>query len=1032
MKKDCPHRESGGIKESQKNLAFLAKTIAWIILVGGISLSVAVWRRIDAETEQRARNIFDRSVTRVVAALQGRLQLSEMLLHSGSAFLRGSAEVTQTEWETFVREVRSGSVRSWVPALAYSPYLTPEKLEQHIQQVRAAGFPAYDVRPAGTRDAYAPVTFLEPLNEKTSAGFGFDILSHPTRREGAERAMVTGETAATGGVILSIDESRASRPTAFLLLHAVGGSTNAENPAEHPDAPAGFMICPIHIDDFMSIASIHLAPGLGVELFDEPGAGVSADEPLFRLGHGGASANPSEHPLFTTQTRLAFGGHEWTLRFQTTDEFETLLNNFAGPVVLIGGTSISFLLFGLLRVMASSRDRALELTAEMTQALDRAHSRLQSIVSNDPECVMVLTPEGNITEINPAGLALLQLKQHQEASGRNILDWIHPEDRAAFRVLLRRVLDGEKHSLSFRAVGSAGQMRWVETHAVPLREQTATISSLLTVTRDITTRREAEEQLRESETSLRLAQRVGQIGSWELHLQNQTLKWSEETYRIFGCDPVSFRPTRESFFGFVHPEDREQVRRASATAATSDRRYTIEHRIVRPDGSERFVEEQAEVILNATATPIRMIGVVRDITARKRAEQTKAALEAQLRQAQKMEAIGTLAGGIAHDFNNILAAILGYASLLRTEIEGNASAEDSLGEIVHAGHRARDLTKQILTFCRRDESSRRPLLLQPIIEDALRLVRATLPSTIELRSRLEAPTARVFADPTQMHQVLLNLATNAADAMRDSGGVFEVRLSTVTIPSEVEGQPWKDGALKPGTYVLVSATDSGQGMDKDTLRRIFEPFFTTKEPGRGTGLGLSVVHGILEEHGGVVEVDSERGKGTRFDIYLPHLVHDELNAATPATICPSRGDGQHILWVDDELPLVAAGKRILEAFGYRVTATGSSLEALAIIRAAPHDFSAIITDQTMPGLTGSALAARIMEFKPDLPIILVTGYAGDINLTARPSPGIREILLKPVGPEVLAATLHRVIGSARTEKQPLTTVETQAPFNCSS
>jgi PAS domain S-box-containing protein len=362
-------------------------------------------------------------------------------------------------------------------------------------------------------------------------------------------------------------------------------------------------------------------------------------------------------------------------------------------------------------------------------------------------------------------------------------------------------------------------------------------------------------------------------------------------------------------------------------------------------------------------------GVAWDVTARVRAEGIARDLEQQLRQSQKMEMVGTLAGGIAHDFNNILSPILGYADLALADLPPGTPARDDIEQIMKAARRARALVEQILIFSRRSDQERHPVQLHLVVQEALRLIRSMLPPNIEISQRIEARGDTVMADASQMHQVLMNLAMNAIYAMRQSGGVLRVELG----PREIDEHTARSVGLQAGPHVVLAVIDQGEGMDEATRSRVFEPFFTTKRPGEGTGLGLSVVHGIVLSHGGGIEVKSRPGEGATFRAYFPPAPDTEAPVEEAVGVDGAH-DGGHILIIDDEPAIVRLLQRMLEARGYRVSACGSSEEALASFRRAPGDFDAVITDQTMPKMSGIELAGVVRGIRPDLPVILTTGY----------------------------------------------------------
>ena len=377
--------------------------------------------------------------------------------------------------------------------------------------------------------------------------------------------------------------------------------------------------------------------------------------------------------------------------------------------------------------------------------------------------------------------------------------------------------------------------------------------------------------------------------------------------------------------------------------------------------------------------------------------------EAQLIQAQKMEAIGTLAGGIAHDFNNILSSIMGYTELALYEIEDETELQDYLQEVLVAGGRARDLVQQILTFSRRTEKVMKPVQIEPILKEVLKLLRASLPATIEMKQNISNNSV-VLADLTQIHQLIMNLCTNAAQAMEKEGGTLEVSLGEEQLEKGFTDQHTD---IKPGAYMKLSFSDTGCGMTPDVMDRIFDPFFTTKEKGKGTGIGLSAVHGIVKSHGGAISVSSEPGKGSIFNAFLP-LIEKEVAEENSGDKRILTGN-ESLLFVDDEQALVNMGKLMLEHLGYKVDACTDSLEALEKFKAQPDKFDLAICDMTMPKMTGTDLAVKLREIRSDLPIILCTGYNANISELNAKKMGINAFVLKPIAMDKLGKLIRTVI-----------------------
>ncbi len=408
----------------------------------------------------------------------------------------------------------------------------------------------------------------------------------------------------------------------------------------------------------------------------------------------------------------------------------------------------------------------------------------------------------------------------------------------------------------------------------------------------------------------------------------------------------------------------------------------------------------AQVTISPVTSKERQIAgyvcLTRDISAEVRAEK-------QLRQTQKMEAVGTLASGIAHDFNNILAAIVGFSELALEDMPDSASEKRFIRNVYQAGIRGRDLVKQILAFSRKTEQEHKAILLPSIIKETLKLLRASIAANIEIRQEFAAGNETVLADPVQIQQMIMNLCANAAQAMREQGGVLEVELSDFNVEKE-----WNNPELKPGSYFRITVKDNGPGIPPEIIDRIFDPFFTTKTQGEGTGLGLAVVHTIVENLRGNITVTSSLGNGTRFDIYLPKMAVVPLKQEE-AKEQEKEGKQERILFVDDEPSITEMGKQIIERMGYRVVTETDSVKALKRFEEQPDAFDLVITDQTMPVVTGVELSRRLLSIRPDLPIILCTGYSEVVSPQKAREIGIKEFLSKPIVKADLAATIRRVL-----------------------
>ena len=400
-----------------------------------------------------------------------------------------------------------------------------------------------------------------------------------------------------------------------------------------------------------------------------------------------------------------------------------------------------------------------------------------------------------------------------------------------------------------------------------------------------------------------------------------------------------------------------------------------------------------------------------EIAERKRAEQVRDQLEIQLRQSQKMEAIGALAGGIAHDFNNILSVIIGYSELAQINAnsscpEGNSRVLLDLQGVLQAATRAKNLVKQILTFSRQQTGDRKPMEIGNIIREGLRMLRSLIPQSIEIRAPLQAEGAVVLADPTQLHQIIMNLGTNAYHAMRETGGILTVELEqTVLLEDDPQRMNWH---LTPGPYVVLRVSDSGAGMELAVLERIFEPYFTTKDKDSGTGMGLAVVHGIVKNHDGHISVSSEPGKGSTFQVHLPLIVRKGAEEGD-GKVAEIQGGSERLLLVDDEKAVLEVEERMLSGLGYNVTVLHKPELALELLENDSHAFDLVMTDMTMPGMNGSQLIREILRIRPDMPVVLCTGFSELMNEPKARALGIRQYIMKPVTRFEVALAIRRAL-----------------------
>ena len=576
---------------------------------------------------------------------------------------------------------------------------------------------------------------------------------------------------------------------------------------------------------------------------------------------------------------------------------------------------------------------------------------------------------------------------------------VYPDDMAIPMGQLKTMLGGKASIVEYRIIHKNGETRWMRDYGLPVwSDETNRVTHIFGAVQDITDRKHYEWELQKSEKRYKTLTNNLSVGIYRNTpgSKGAFIEANPAIIKMFGFSKrAEFLSVAVSDL-YQNPEDRKKFNKIMLQNGYA---RNEELNLKRKDGSP-FIASVSVVGVEDESGQIKYYdGMIEDVSERKH-------LESQLQQAQKMEAIGTLAGGIAHDFNNILAAILGYTELAILDLPKDIKARQNLEQSLKSAYRARDLVSQILTFSRQGETELRPVQIDPLISEALKMLRATLPASIEIRQLIEKDAGYINADPTQIHQVLLNLSTNASYAMRDEGGILDISLSSVDLDEDTSKL---HSNFQPGPYLKLSVGDTGQGMDPKFVNRIFDPYFTTKEKGEGTGLGLAVVHGIVKSHGGVLSIESQPRKGTTFHLFFPIIkgrTEPQISAEDPLQY---NGRGR-ILFIDDEEVIADLGKKMLMKLGYEVEALTSSPEALALFRTQPDHFDLVMTDMTMPKMTGEKLAKEIMTIRPDIPIILCTGYSEHITEEKAKQLGIKEFAMKPIRIHDIATTIRKALG----------------------
>ena len=647
-----------------------------------------------------------------------------------------------------------------------------------------------------------------------------------------------------------------------------------------------------------------------------------------------------------------------------------------------------------------------EALREMQMALLESRDRYADLYEFAPAGYLTLSADGVIAAINLTGTTLLG-KARNELLKRAFTSLVVAKDMSRWTLHFRKVKQGGGQGRVELAL-QRGDGTVLQAQLDCVRAD-GSVSGLSIVLSDITERKQAELELRRFKSV---------VDSTDDAIISKTMNgiivsWNPAAEKIFGY-------TAEEAIGkqmqmLIPPDRTNEEVDILARISRGDRIGHFETVRRRKDGQFIHIAVSISAVLDEDGSIIGVSKIARDITERKQAEAKRASLEGQVRESQKMEAIGTLAGGIAHDFNNILAIILGNADLAQRDLATDpVSVMKSVEEIRKAGNRARSLAQQILTFSRRQTTERTSIVLAPVIEECVRLLRKTLPPRVAVEAHCAADVPPVLADATQIQQVLINLATNAMHAMQGEPGRIQIRLDTFLLDAALAAarpELQKMYAQHPGRCVRLAVSDDGSGMDAATREKIFEPFFTTKPVNEGTGLGLSVVHGILQTHEGAITVDSTPGAGTTFTLYLPvaatGATAHRAGAAAPAPALRRKG-GQHILYLDDDEHVAFYVRRMLERDGFRVSSYTIQRDALAALRADPAAFDLVVTDYNMPGMSGVDVAREVRLIRADLPVAVASGFISEGLQAECAAAGVRELIYKTNTAEDLTSAIKRL------------------------
>ncbi len=891
---------------------------------------------------------------------------------------------------------------SWIPRVPAASRAAHEAL------MRRGGAPAgYEIHPVESQSEFHPVAFLEPAEAFEARWFGLDVATRPENREAMERARDTGVAAMSRRLAL-FRQSEGQGFVIFLPVYRGGRSlATVEERRQHFE---GFVAATFRPDLLMDeLFGASRSEPVDLELFDAPEA--TPGRLIYDRDPGSAEA-PRE---LSRTVPVVFGGQTWTLRLATLPAFHSLSERLVPYWVLGSGLLISVLVFVITLLQTRALTAARRLGAELQTAerrLRRANERFELAASAVGSAIYDWNLQhGTMTWTQ----GLTEMCGYPLEEAAPTYDWwserIHPDDRPRVEERFQAAAaGGDDFEAEYRFRARDGRYLDVLDRGRFVRDAAGRAVRVVGSMADISERKRGESVLRDSEARHRAVLETAMDALVGMDHQGRVSEFNPAAERMFGyarADVIG----RELAEVIIPPSFQDAHRRGLARYLATGEHTLLGGRIEvtarRADGTEFPVE--------LTVTVVRMEGppafnaYVRDLTEEKRAAAARSSLEMQLQQAQKMEAVGRLAGGVAHDFNNLLTVISGRAHMLMSRLKPGDPMHRDVDLIQKTSQRAVALTSQLLAFSRKQVVQPRVLELGPLVADLLPMLQRMIGENMELMVEPVEGTGRVKADPSQMQQVLMNLAVNARDAMPD-GGRIHVSIRDVLVD---EAAALHQTNLPPGPYVALAVGDTGSGMSAETAAHIFEPFFTTKEQGKGTGLGLSTVYGIVEQSHGHIQVQSELGRGTTFTIHLPRVEEPVAVSGQPADEARRlRTTSRTVLVVDDEPEVLELATEILKRVGYTVLGAPNGAAAIEVARLHEGEIHLLVTDMVMPGMSGRDLAERLRALRTALPVLYISGYVQDAAARTVLASEHSAFVAKPFTPEVFTDRVRELLATA--------------------
>ncbi len=995
--------------------------MVFIILIEALLATTAFFVLRNWEQQKLSLN-FQRMADGQIAAIQKQLSDIKLTLKSVNALYLGSEYVERHEFSTFVSPLLSQNPAivsiEWIPQLAEEEIKTYETMahEDGLSNYLIKSRPKNNDFPSHHPAAYFPIYYMEPMMENDH-WLGRDLASEPNYLT----AMATAQN--SNKMIASEFTGDFNRSPLRVFLPVYDHTSDRRSKNGGRQHHCDYIAARVAISKIIP-PSLPGKTNNPLSIFVNPQSSYGGNKYICIYPFDSAKRNAVTFSYTDViaasaiykKTSLQDDGLEWELLITAGPEYFSIQNKWrnykiAFAVMIITGIIAAFAHSSIqTRSQLSKTSRLLEWETRehriAQQELKKEQDFKNTLIESSPIFFIVIDSDGHVTTVNRAILTATGFPA-TDLLGKNYLKVMATGEE---RDILKSVVHGFILSRT-TVVNEFSFQTWknrrllVEWHLTPIYNSQEEFSHVLGIGIDVTERRKKEEDLKESEERYSKLIETSPDGIFICTLDGKILDANQSLRKMIGSSEADLK--KMSYFELAHSRSLKTWTELPALITQKASYGPVEIDFVNKNGEVFPVSLNGWAIKHKKGHIDKLGFIVRDISEQKLVIEEKEKLMARLQQSQKMESIGTLAGGIAHDFNNILGIIIGYGELAKlTDLPENSRTETCIKEILAASARAKELVYQILTFSRQADQKREPIQLNSIVHEAVKFLRASIPSTIEIKCQIEDSCGRISANATQMHQIIMNLCTNAAHAMENQNdGMLNIILSNVEI-TEDKAVP-KPG-LTPGNWVKLTIKDSGHGIPEEDMDRIFEPYFTTKEKGQGTGLGLSVVHGIVESHDGVLHMESQLNQGTTFELFFP-VVESTAISFKPVEENLLATGNERILFVDDEKHLVNIVMLTLQAAGYDIVGKTDSIVALEAFMSNPTGFDIVVTDMTMPKMTGLDLAQEIRQIRPNIPIILCTGFKRNISPEKLSGAGIQELLEKPFLPHQLTLTIRRTL-----------------------